>query len=99
MQERRDRRFLWAALALCLIGVGLMIGDRVAHADIANRKTFDALQLAFSGIALVTGALVVRSIRRRRLEAEREVVDLRERLGDLVDVDDTVVMRELEAAR
>lgn len=99
MQQRRDRRFMGAAFALCLVALALMIGDRVANTDIAYRRTFDILEVTFSGIALVAGVLVVRSIRRRRREAEAEVIDLRERLGDLVDLDDSHVMKELEPAR
>ena len=92
---RNEQRFLVIALVLALVAMGVLVGDKLTNADIANRETFDLLQLIFSGIALVCGVAVIVRYRRRRPEPDDQVIDLRERLGDLVDLDDTAVDEEL----
>lgn len=88
MTARRDeRRFMVVALVLSLVAIAVMVGDKISNADIANRQTFDLLQLVFAVLALGFGvAVIVRA--RRRPEEDTQVIDLRERLGGFVDLDD-----------
>jgi len=85
-----DRRILIAALALSLVALVVMIGDKLANPDIVNRETFDLLQLVFSAIALTAGVVVVVRAARRPAEDD-QIIDLRERLADLVDIDDAAI--------
>jgi hypothetical protein len=82
-----ERRLLVVALALALVAVALLVGDKITNSDIAHRQTFDLLQLVFATIALGCGVVVMVRLRRKPHEDE-QVIDLRERLGDLVDLDD-----------
>jgi hypothetical protein len=95
---RNDQRVLVIALVLALVAMAVMIGDKLTNADIANRETFDLLQLVFSAVALVCGVVVIVRHRRRPPEDD-QVIDLRERLHDLVDLDDTTVDEELRLDR
>jgi hypothetical protein len=87
---RDERRFMIVALVLTLVAIAVMVGDKISNPDIANRQTFDLLQLIFSALALVFGiAVIVRA--RRHPEEDTQVIDLRERLGGFVDLDDVVI--------
>jgi hypothetical protein len=84
---RDERRFMVVALVLSLVAIAVMVGDKISNPDIANRQTFDLLQLIFAVLALVFGVAVIVRARRRPPE-DTTVIDLRERLGDFVDLDD-----------
>jgi hypothetical protein len=87
---RDERRFMTVALVLSLVAIAVMVGDKISNPDIANRETFDLLQLVFSVIALVCGvAVIVRA--RRHPKEDTQVIDLRERLNGLVDLDDVAI--------
>lgn len=91
---RSQQRVLVAALILSLVGLAVMVGDKITNADIANRETFDLLQLVFSVLALLFGiAVIVKA--HRRAERPEPVIDLRERLSGLVDLDDTITDRAM----
>lgn len=91
---RSQQRVLVAALILSLVGLAVMVGDKITHADIANRETFDLLQLVFAVLALVLGVAVIVKARRTVIAPE-PVIDLRERLSGLVDLDDTITDRAM----
>ncbi len=93
-----ERRFLVVALVLSLVAVAVLVGDKITNPDIAHRQTFDLLQLIFAAIALGCGVVVMVRLRRRP-QADEQVVDLRERLGDLVDLDDVHIDKAMPRRR
>jgi hypothetical protein len=98
---RNDKHVLVSALVLALVGLVLVVGDRFRNADIANRERFDLLLLGSAVVAMACAVGVVVRNRRRRADVDEDdqVIDLRERLGDLVDLDDVAVEAELRLGR
>jgi uncharacterized membrane protein len=93
-----EKRFLLAALVLCLVAIVVMVGDKLTNSDIVHRQTFDLLELLFATVALVCGVVVIVQLRRRP-EPDEQVIDLRERLDGLVDLDDANVDRAMDVRR
>jgi hypothetical protein len=89
--NEHDQRFLVVALIFSLVAVAVMVSD-----NIVNRQTFDLLQLIFSVVALVCGVIVIARARRRPSDEDEQVIDLRERLVGLVDLDDVDVDRAMD---
>jgi hypothetical protein len=94
----RDERFLVIALILSIVAIVAMVSDKIFNPDIVNRELFDLLQFVFSLSALVFGVIVIVQTRRRS-EPDESVIDLRERLGALVDLDDVEIDRALDPHR
>jgi hypothetical protein len=94
----RDERFLVIALILSIVAIVAMVSDKIFNPDIVNRELFDLLQFVFSLSALVFGVIVIVQTRRRP-EPDESVIDLRERLGALVDLDDVEIDRALDPHR
>jgi hypothetical protein len=90
-----EKRFLLVALVLSLVAIAVMVGDKLTNADIANRQTFDLLELVFASVALVLGVVVIVQARRKP-EPDEQVIDLRERLDGLVDLDDVATDRAMD---
>jgi Tfp pilus assembly protein PilN len=90
-----EKRFLLVALVLSLVAIAVMVGDKLTNSDIAHRQTFDVLQLIFASIALVCGVVVIVQARRRP-EPDEQIIDLRERLDGLVDLDDVETDRAMD---
>lgn len=96
MAATGERRVTVFALVLAVVALAVLIGDKVVNDRVAENEAWDLLLLVFSAIALVCGVAVIVSQRRRRRAEEAEpVIDLRERLGHLVDLDDRFVDEEL----
>ena len=93
-----EKRFLLVALVLSLVAIAVMVGDKLTNADIVHRQTFDLLELVFASIALVCGVAVIVQMRRRP-EPDEQVIDLRERLDGLVDLDDVNVEHAMDVRR
>jgi hypothetical protein len=98
---RSEKRVLVGALVLAVVGLVLVVGDRLGNTDVADRALLDGLQLAFAIAALVCGiAVVVRHRRRSEIAArDDQIIDLRERLNGYVDLDDEAVEAELRVGR
>jgi hypothetical protein len=91
------KRFPLVALVLCLVAIGLLVADKISNPDIAHRHTFDVLQLIFAAVALVLGVVVLLRARHESADDDDHVIDLRERLGGFVDLDDVDVDRAMDA--
>lgn len=94
----RDERFLVVASVISIVAVVAMVSDKILNPNIVNRELFDLLQFVFSTSALVFGVIVIVQMRRRP-KADEPVIDLRERLADLVDLDDVEIDRALDPHR
>jgi hypothetical protein len=93
--RQRGRGILMAALVLAWIATGLAVVGALTDPDRSDDATVRLVQLALAVVALACGVAVVVRARRERAESEDEVIDLRERLGGLVDLDDVAVDAEL----
>jgi hypothetical protein len=93
-----EKRFLLVALVLSLVAIAVMVGDKLTNSDIVHRQAYDLLELVFATVALVCGVVVIVRLR-RRAEPDEQVIDLRERLHGLVDLDDENVDRAMDVGR
>lgn len=96
----RRSKLVIAALVLALLALAGLAADTLLNDHTAGTRPFELVLLAFAGAGLVCVIVMIFRGRTPEVSDDGEPdIDLRERLGPYVDLDDDIIDRRMDARR